>query len=298
MNDTLQIPDHIQTLIDQKRLALEAEQKQNEEKQQREKEEDIEKGKLMVSVYVGQSLELVPEWIRPYFLNIGNPEPDYERFVKGWDRVENCSLYFSIPGLSEIEFSPKNNHWRSAYARWNEDDDESQPGFSFRDRYWKRDLEEVLCQAAEAQKIHEENSLRAEQMQLRASERSAERVRLHSEREAQEAERESLAEARREKKKSEEQALFDAIKNDDIAIHLLKAFVLLRDERSLFEERLYEADEQMSSIEHRWSRRAEELQRQADSAKRRAEQESDRAGDLANDLDDAQAELKKAKRGW
>ena len=76
---------------------------------------------------------------------------------------------------------------------------------------------------------------------------------------------------------------------------MLKAFVFLRDERSTFEQRLQDADETMSSIENRWSNRAEELRRQADDADRRAEDERRR---LQDDLDDAEAKLKKAERGW
>jgi hypothetical protein len=102
-------------------------------------------------------------------------------------------------------------------------------------------------------------------------------------------------EAERQRQKSEEQALFDAIKSDAIAVNLLKAFVLLRDERSHFETRLQEADETMYSIEDRWTRKATELRRQADEFQRRAEDERHR---LESDLDDAEAKLKKVERGW
>ncbi len=102
-------------------------------------------------------------------------------------------------------------------------------------------------------------------------------------------------EQRERRRIAEEQDLFDAIKNDAIAIHMLKAFVLLRDERSDFEVRLTEADETMYSIENRWSRKAEELRRQAADADRKAEDERAR---LQSELDDSQAELKKSQRGW
>lgn len=105
-------------------------------------------------------------------------------------------------------------------------------------------------------------------------------------------------ERKREEKKAREDAeqrcLFDALKNDGIALNLLKAFVLLRDERSHFESQLNEADETMSSIEDRWTRKASDLRRQADEAARKAEEERYR---LESDLSDVESQLSKVKRG-
>jgi hypothetical protein len=94
---------------------------------------------------------------------------------------------------------------------------------------------------------------------------------------------------------AEETALFNAIKDDPIAIHMLKAFVLLCDERNAFEQRINEMDEFMFGIEERWSRRAADLRRQAEDIERRAQDEQYR---LQSDLDDAESKLKKAQRGW
>ena len=117
-----------------------------------------------------------------------------------------------------------------------------------------------------------------------------------------EAKREEEADARRaaerEQEKSEERELFNLFKDDAVAINLMKAFMMINQERSMFEAQINDANETMYSIEERWTRRAEDLRRQANDAQRRADEERDRVSSLQSDLDDAENKLKKTQRGW
>lgn len=295
MNDKSVVPEFIASLIDQKRQALEEERRQKEEAEQREQEQQEAQGKAKYQEFLEESLLKVPEWIRTY---VALSDVNYVRIGKGWDRVENLDLFFSIPGLAAIAFDPQKANWRAMRANWSPSWDE-EPRLEFTNNsYWRSDLEYTLIEAHQAQEEYNQYLHQyAEQREERAR-----RAEKYLQEEAQQAAREGEAQIQKEleqaQEKAEEQALFDAIKHDDIAIHLLKAFVLLRDERSGFEQRIYEMDETMYSIENRWSRRAEELHRQADEAQRRAEDERSR---LQSDLEDAEAELKKAQRsqrGW
>jgi len=101
-----------------------------------------------------------------------------------------------------------------------------------------------------------------------------------------------------EGEKEEDEQLFDALKNDKVAVLLLKAFLAIRQERSAFESEVSEANDSFYSMESFLSSEAADLRRQAENADRRAREEADRARDLSNELDDAEAKLKKANRGW
>jgi hypothetical protein len=249
----------------------------------------------------------VPEYIRQYVVPDG-AMPDFYRIGKGWEKP-NGWLYFEIPGLAKILFAPqaKESPWKYQTAnpyeqKYGYDGDviHHEPSLEFHDRSygWTDDLDYALGRAqAEFQKYQEyveEYAAKQEEIAKADEQREA----LAQAREVRDAEAAAQREREQAEEKAEEQALFDAIKNDPVAINLLKAFLMINQERSVFQERLEDYDQTMYSMEERWSRRAEDLHRQADEAQRKADEERDRASSLQYDLEDAEKKLKKSERGW
>ena len=301
---TDQVPSNIAEIIEKKRQALLAEHQAKEEKEKRERDEAEAIGKAKYDEYFQASLLKVPEYLRQYVMP-GNDEPDYYRIGNRWE-TPNDWFYFEIPGLAKILFAPnaKGEAWKyqtaSPYEQrygYNGETIYVEPSLSFSDRQygWTDDLDYALgCAHAELQeyqKYVEEYAAMQDEIAKLAEERQA----SVEAKEARDQERQARQELEKQQEQAEEQTLFDAIKNDAVAMNLLKAFVLLRDERSSFEQRLEDADSSLYNMEERHSRRASQLRHQADEAERRAEDERRR---LQDDLDDAEAKLKKAERGW
>jgi hypothetical protein len=287
MEENVQPPVIIAEIVERKKQALREERRQKEEAERLKLQKLEEDGKAKFDAYFLEAMQKVPEYLRSYYDFVWNA-PDYVRIGQGWDRVENYNLHFLVPGLAAIAFDPQKNTWKSQYANWSESWDEG-PRLQFGDHSnWNDDLDYVLCLAQKATREYQEY-----QAQYAAQQEEQAKERERREQMDQRIGVEIVAECEQENAK--EKALFDAIKNDPITIHFLKAFVLLRDERGHFEQRLYEADEALYSVEDRWSRKAADLRRQAEEIERRAEDERYR---LQGDLDDAEAKLKKAERGW
>lgn len=301
MEIQVQPPAIVEEIIERKRQALTEERRQKEEAERLRLGKLEAEGKAKFDTYFHESLQRVPEYLRSYYDFVWNP-PDYVRISQGWDRVENYDLHFSVPGLATIVFDPRKNTWKSQYANWSPSWDD-EPRLQFGDgSYWNDDLDYILGVAQKARREYEDYQAQYAAQQEEQAKESERRDQMDQKVDAEIATRREQETA---KEQSEEQALFDAIKSDPIAIHLLKAFVLLRDERGHFEQRLYEADESLYSVEDRWSRKAADLrrqadesQRQADESQRRAEEERYRVSSLQNDLDDAESKLKKVQRGW
>jgi hypothetical protein len=100
-----------------------------------------------------------------------------------------------------------------------------------------------------------------------------------------------------QQERTETELLFAELKNDPIAILLMRAFLQIRQERSMFEQLLNDADEILISREERNSRKSEDLRRQVADAERKADDERSRANDLDDDLSSIKKELDRAKRG-
>jgi hypothetical protein len=304
---TNQVPSNIAEIIEQKRAAVKEAQRHKEEAERLEAEALTAKGKAIYEEFIQQALSEVPDFMRPYYVTPSPAdEPDYGRLANGWDDLRYTQLLFSVPGLSKIKLSSRDKTWKCEYAYeskqyWDgEEHIWTEPAINFpRDHGWDKDLEYTLAlahkQMVEYQRFVEEYEAgekeRAEQWKKEQEKRQEEKARMEANFAAGQREKQAAEQAERD----EANALFDAIKDDPIAVHMLKAFVFLRDERSTFEQRLEQADEAIYSIENRWSNRAAELRRQADEADRRAEDERRR---LQDDLDDAEKKLKKAERGW
>jgi hypothetical protein len=299
-----QVPSNIAEIIDNKRQALFVERQRKAEAELRDREEHEVIGRSKHIEYIQDALSRVPEFLRQYEVPSGD-EPDFYRIGKGWERPSDW-LYFEIPGLAKILFAPnaKESPWKCQTAspyeqRYDFDGDviHVEPSLNFSDRQygWTDDLDYALgCAHAELQKYQEyvaEYAAKQEEIAREVEQREV----LAKAREAKEAFLATQREQEQAQEKAEEQALFEAIKSDPVALNMLKAFILIRDERSSFQTQLENADWSLYNMEERHSRRAEELRRLADEADRRAADERSR---LQSDLDDAEAKLKKVQRGW
>jgi len=273
--------------IEEHQTRKQAEEKAAKEYQEHEERRTAEQH--MAEEYLVKVLPMIPDVIQPYvFLaDFNNRNTKYELH---WSER---AIEFHVPALApfiavfteekeEIHF----NGWKFSTVveiDWDEDSNLcKEASFGFRNQSIETcEIEQVLRRSLQI-------AVEQGEAQNRLNRQFASYEINESLRKKDKAEREAASFA-------EEMALLNSIKDDPIAIHMLKAFILLRDERSTFEERIYEMDESMSSIENRWSRKAEDLRRQAGEMQRRADDEKNR---LQNDLDDAETALKKAQRGW
>jgi hypothetical protein len=283
-------PQEIIALI---QCAEEEEEKQQAEAEALETTKAVEVRKereAETTLLLDKVKHLIPDVLFPYLVfgerTGGRNEAWYEK-----------TLEFQVPGLAPIAMvftgvirddeEPKLAHWIVAgvsESDWDEDADLCKKAvFSLDNNHAdgapakETNIRKVLWVAKKSFEDKESRQIELDQAIVRKHKRNE----MRAQKEA--------------KKISEEQALFDAIKNDPVAVHMLKAFILLRDERSAFEQRLEEMGDEMYGMENRWSYKAAELRRQADDAQRRANDELRR---LENDLDDAESKLKKVQRGW
>lgn len=288
-----QIPEEVITLIGAYEEAQRIE-KENQEREQLRKTEEINvKGKAIADQWIDAAFQRIPEWLHQYYASEANAL-DYHRIVDGRESEKDLCLTFKVPGLAQIQF--KGDQWRSEFCGWNRGYEDSEPYIHFgRDSYWRSSFEATLVVAKRVMEEHQNNLTQYEAEQARYFKRASEEAQLE---EKIEKKIQEEKEQKRAAEQAEEDALLQVLKNDPVAIHMLKAFVLLRDERSTFEQRLDEMGEEMYSIENHYSRKAADLRRQADEAERRAREEESRLRSVQNDLDDAEEKLKKAQRGW
>jgi hypothetical protein len=299
------VPTQIAQIIQNKRQALMEERNRKAEAEKREREETEAIGRAKHAEYIQAALLKVPEYLHQYLVP-SSEEPDYYRLGKDWERPDDW-LYFQVPGLAKFLFAPKAKGEARKFQvaepykqEHNYDGDviyvEPSLKFDPHDHYnWTNDVEYALgCAQAQMQKYQEYlGSWEAAQEEIaREAEQHKVMIQDQEVRGAEKAARRAHEEAQ---EKAEEQTLFDAIKGDAIALNLLKAFVLLRDERSHFESQLEHANDSLYFADERASRQIERLHREAAEAERRAESERSR---LQDDLDDAEKKLKKAERGW
>lgn len=291
MNDQLKVPESVAALIEDKKLAMQFEQEEEERNRLAKRNETIEAGRVKLRSKVAELLTGLPEWLRQYDVTeISFSDDDLVNVGDGYNKLDTLWLQFNIPGLAPIQYRSKSSDWRSASFFWDYYEyGPNKPDMGFTNgSYWRSDLEYTLVEAeyamGEFNKRLEEYAQKIEADKVRAeqelqNEEKSHQARKHKQNDAE----------------AEERELFNIFKDDPVAINLLKAFLMISQERSMFESQISDANETVYSVEARWSRRAEDLRRQADDAQRRAEDEKYR---LQSDLDDAENKLKKAQRGW
>jgi hypothetical protein len=290
MTDQLKVPDDVAGIIAEKRLAMEMERKDKEVKERAERTAKIEQGKKFLREKIELTLMAVPAWLRQYDVTEFNWD---ERDLELTDRaLKNIVLVFHIPGLAPIQFNSESNNWRAAqaYEEWN--GDWSTPTIKFNNSsYWRTDLEYTLIEAEQEMQNYDELQARYEMRKMEAQISAAE-----------DSQREQESEHKQEgnllQEKTEAETLFAIFKDDPVAVNLLKAFLMIRQERTIFEAQLEDANSSLYSMEEHWTRKAADLRRQADAAERRASEEFNRANDLEDDLSKANKKVKESQRGW
>lgn len=261
------IPANIMAIMEEKKAQVRAEQAAEAEANKRKQDELFAMGSQMYIDFRAAAIEKLPEWIREYVEPSSLGIEDFIQFGRGC-RIEPY-LFIAVPGLARIMFNAEKQTFMESTAWWR-GYVESEPELRFdRDSGVRKDLEYTLCRAEKEMHDHQENLIKwkaAKERELQEYNRSE-----AADQEADER-RKELARARAEQEARdarEELYTFDILKNDAIAMHLVKAFLLLQDERSGFANRLQDMDETMYSLQ--------------------------------DDLDDAEKKLKKAERaarGW
>ena len=292
MNDQMKVPEDIAAIIEQKRLAMQAKQEKDEGIKAEKRKAFIETGREKLRLVIIETESSVPEWLWKYDVTqITFGDDDLERIGEGYNKLDSLWLEFHIPGLAPIEF--RKGDWRSAQAStsWREYGPDL-PKLEFNNSsYWRSDLEYTLIEA-------EQELQSFAQLQKEYQEKMAGEQRYAEQSTRREEEAKSKRAAEQTIRETEERELFNVFKDDPVAIQLLKAFMMINQERTTFNSQIEDANESMYSMEEGWSRKAADLRRQADDAQRRAEEERDRVSSLQSDLDDIENKLKKAQRGW
>jgi len=288
MMDIRQIPTNVADLIVCKNRDMQNERLAKEQQAREEKKVYIDTGRRILREKIAKTLLSAPEWIREYDRTEIEFDDDYlERIGRGWDNLSDLLLRFSIPGLSLILHNI-DGFWKCASVRG---DEEVDPYLDFGNTVWHRDLEEVLVYAKSEMILFEQKLIQHNKFMqtLQAAEENYEQ----DEQEAALRNQQSMQQER-----AETELLFAELKNDPVAILLMKAFLQIRQERSMFEKLLDDADEILISREERSSRKAEELRRQAVNAERKAEEERSRVTDLEDDLSSIKKKLDRVERGF
>ena len=304
MEETTKVPAEIAAIIEQKKMVMQAKQKEEERTRLEKRNQMIEAGRSAFRSKVAETLKAVPDWLHQYDVTeIECTEDDLERVGEGYNKLDSLWLEFHIPGLAPIQFQREKirgaenfvNQWRSANVYFEHHYDygySDKPTLAFTNSSsWRTDLEFVFGEAEMnfsefASKMAEYNQ-RLEDSRIREEQQEESDVKANVIHAAEQAARES-----------EERILFNLFKDDPVAINLMKAFLMINQERTAFNAQLEDANETVYSIEQRWIRRAEDLRRQAEHAQRMADEERNRVSSLQSDLDDAEGKLKKAQRGW
>ena len=290
------IPEPIAAIIEAEIQKINAERQKEKLAEEKERKELLKRGREYLSNWVKAQLEKVPEYLRPYYERLNTDSTDDDLAItygqEGEKRNPNSTLLFNVPGLSPLVYEPKNGQWACMKAQYKNDVNDDVEWMDWWNAYLRYErLESVLGQAM----LEYE---RYESLQVQCEERKAIRERAWQEEQVAESAIWMQTKEEKRQEQAEDQELFEAVKDDPVAVHLLKAFLSIRQERSMFEAQVADANNSMYSMDERWSRKAAELRRQADDAQRRAEEERNRASSIEDDLDDAQKKIKKMERGW
>lgn len=290
------IPNEVLDIIEAEEERRIDEILQKKQAEEAERLANIEKGRPILAEWVERRRCGLPDWAQAYFSASDDDDTLEKAGAYGHQGGIEAVCKLEIPGLAPIAVklvcggtSKECFQYVIPGAHYdNSDWDLAEPCYWWGGNYptGTLSLEEALVVAKHKAELLEK---KREQYRQDCEARNCEK-----ERSAEAAQVQSVEKAV-EQEKDEAEFLMSMLRDDPVAIHLLKAFLAIRQERSMYEERISEADEALYSTEERWSRRAADLRRQAQEADRHAEEERIRASDLEDDL--AKAE-KKEKRGW
>jgi hypothetical protein len=285
--DTQQIPTNVVDLIVRKNRELQNERLAKEQQVRSEKNAHIDTGRKILREKITKALSSAPEWIREYDRTEREFDDNYlECIGRGWDNLSDLLLRFSIPGLPLILHNV--DAWMTASVKG---DEEVDPYFDFDQTVWHHDLDEALIYTKSEMLLFEQKLIQRDEF-VRARQATEEKY----EQDEQETALKNQQSIRQEK--GEVEMLFAELKNDPVAILLMKAFLQIRHERNMFEQLLADADEISISREEHNFRKAEELRRQAANMERKAEEERSRANELEDDLRSIKKKLDRAERAY
>ncbi|MBI5964903.1 MAG: hypothetical protein HY863_15600 [Chloroflexi bacterium] len=230
------IPESIELIINAEVERINKEQSEKEEREKVDYQQRLERGRAYIKAYVDRELEFVPEYLREFYhhLNQSNRDADELAHLYGRENESqdvNLDLVFYIPGLAPIVYDVYNESLGCFTAHRNNETDCAVWG-DWRNAYRLRDcVETVLVIAKEEfdkyQTIQSEYDLRVEKRRERELEEQR-----------RDYERSVMDDAIEEVEEMENEVLFEAIKDDQVAIFMLKAFVGIQQERKHFEQRI------------------------------------------------------------
>lgn len=290
MSKKTEVPSNIEAVIAEYEHKKSAEMKERDQRDAEKRSVAIAQGLEIVRQRISElrSMSVVPEYLFEFDATLNSYDEDELVNISSnsgyyQNQLKSMALVFEIPGLATIQYRHENG-WRSARVdRVFDDDGPDGVAFTFQGSHFGPSVEDALC---EAKKVFDEyqrisaslEKNRAAMLELREEEKLERQLKEYAVEE-------------------EDRNLFDAFKNDEVAVFLLKAFLALRQERTAFENELQEASDSLWSTEERWERKAAELRRQAEHSERQANEERKRASDLENDLQDTEKKLKKTMQG-
>jgi hypothetical protein len=283
------IPKNIAAIIQNEEVRQEKERQVKELARLQEEAAWIEKGRSIVREVLALGVGKLPAQIREYVIPIDQmkiEEDELSRLGHGWVRPDGIFLQIRIPGLAPIEFNPE----KEIYKSYNADQDGtwSEPVYRFRDNNWYQDPAPALVDARRA--FVQIGELQASYEALKKV-REEEQLRVQEEDSLQE--QKTIEAAQR--KSDDARLLVDQLDQDPVAIFLLKGFLAIQRERREYLLQIEGANDSLSAMEERYSRKAADLRRQLKDAEQETEDERRRKEDLRDELDKVE---KKAKRGW
>jgi hypothetical protein len=289
--DTQQIPVNIATIIAIKEQEMKNEELAKEQRAEKEKLERIEEGRKKLRTHIDLMLERVPEWLRPFEATFGSVDHEYlETIGRGWGNVQALQIRFLIPGLAPIAYT--GDLWSVAIARYSVD---TCPEWGFLPGS-RIDPETALVIAAKHQRefqqaLEQHEAWKKSNYEVYLCEQESDENIIRGDLpEAQEA-------LQQEAERDETQALFAEIKDDPLAVLMIKLYLGIQQERRMYDQLLEEADEALASVRMRNLSNAEDMRRRVVDMERRLEEERSRANDLENDLAKAN-KAQRANRGW
>lgn len=253
------------------------------------RQEYIERGRALFDEWTIKRKEYLPPWALEY-VSVSCDEEALEHAGKYDRRDDGIEAYFGllIPGLAPIKMVLTNSSGQKIAEfivpsqRRDEFNDEK-PRYFWGGNWSTETLSlnyALLVAKQEAEKL-EAAVANYDNFQKEQEARNAERSQREEERNKQLAEQKSQT---AQAEKDEVEKLLTVLHSDPVAMNLIKAFIAIRQERSIYEEQISQTNDALYSMEERWSRRTSELRRQAEDADRRAAEEHSRADDLQDDL--------------
>lgn len=218
-------------------------------------------------------------------------------------------IHIEVPGLAPIRIRfdrARDESWpmkpeHGAYSVAGVDTDTiyddgqiDKVGYDWRYADTFADLDDALADAQKSQKYFDEKLAELEAVQ----QGRVERHRKDEERNQHEAEAEAQAEQEREMEATrqlrEEQLLIDALKDDPVAISLLKVFAAVQADRKHWQELVNDVDEVAAWNADRHGESLARAERLAEASSQAAREAEARASSLELDLDDVKRKAHKA----